>query len=84
VARTNELIRALAREEGALLVDLHAAFQRSADPSSLFSDHVHPNDDGYDVIATAYFEALTRPRGSGAAVAGGPGPSLGFARLPAR
>ena len=85
VSRTNEQIRALAREEGALLVDLHAAFQRSADPSSLFSDHVHPNDDGYDVIATAFFEALTRPRGSGSAAgASGPAPAFGFAPHPAR
>jgi len=85
VSRTNEQVRALAREEGALLVDVHAAFQRSADLSSLFSDHVHPNDDGYDVVATAFFDALTRPRGSGSgAVAAGAPPSFGFARLSAR
>ena len=66
VVEMNELIKAMALQEGALLVDLHAAFMR-AGPSGLFVDHVHPNSRGYEVIAEAWFEALTRPRGASAA-----------------
>jgi lysophospholipase L1-like esterase len=44
---------------GAVLVDLHAAFVSAGAPAALFADGVHPNDAGYAVIATAFFEALT-------------------------
>ena len=59
VARTNVLIRELARDEGAVLVDLHAAFVSAGAPAALFADGVHPNDAGYAVIANSFFEALT-------------------------
>lgn len=59
VARTNTLIRALARDDGAVLVDLHAAFLAAAPPAALFADGVHPNDTGYALIASAFFDALT-------------------------
>lgn len=61
VVEMNELIKAMAQQEGALVVDLHAAFMR-AGPSGLFVDHVHPNSRGYLVIAETWFDALTRPR----------------------
>lgn len=63
VAKTNELIRPLAREEGAVLVDLHAAFLKEASLPSLFSDHIHPSDRGYSVMAEEFFRAITQPRG---------------------
>jgi lysophospholipase L1-like esterase len=62
VAQANDLIRAMAREEGAVVVDVHAAFLRQPSLSSLFVDHVHPNPDGHRLIAQTFFEALTRPR----------------------
>jgi lysophospholipase L1-like esterase len=58
----NEEIRSLAASSGALLVDVHAAFDAAGPTSELFVDHVHPNDAGYAVIADAYFRALTGPR----------------------
>jgi lysophospholipase L1-like esterase len=58
----NEEIRGLAASGGALLVDVHAAFEAAGPTSELFVDHVHPNDAGYAVIADAYFRALTGPR----------------------
>jgi len=58
----NEEIRSLAASSGALLVDVHAAFDTAGPTSELFVDHVHPNDAGYEVIAGAYFRALTGPR----------------------
>ena len=69
VRRINERVRAMAREEGAALADLHAAFLRESDLPGLFADHVHPNDRGYRVIAAEYFRALTRPASSPAAAA---------------
>jgi lysophospholipase L1-like esterase len=64
VVDTNELIKAMARQEGALVGDLHAAFMAEGSLSSLFVDHVHPNSRGYEVMARTWFAALTRPRGT--------------------
>jgi len=59
VTRANALIRAMAREEGAILVDVHAALLAAGPAKTLFADGVHPNDAGYAVIANSFFEALT-------------------------
>jgi lysophospholipase L1-like esterase len=63
----NAYIRDLAAEQGALLVDLHAAFLTFGAPneSGLIADHIHPNDRGYQVIAEAFFEALLHGRPAG-------------------
>jgi lysophospholipase L1-like esterase len=66
VRRINERIRVMAREEGAAVADLHAAFLRESDVPGLFADHVHPNDRGYRVIANEFFRALTRPASAAA------------------
>jgi lysophospholipase L1-like esterase len=62
VGRMDEAIRELAAEEGALLVDLEAAFRREPDLAALFHDHVHPNDRGHRLMADVFFRALTQPR----------------------
>jgi lysophospholipase L1-like esterase len=59
VAQVNGLIRALAIDQGAVLVDLEAAFAAEPDPDRLYSDGLHPNDLGYGVIARAFFRAIT-------------------------
>lgn len=66
VVETNERIRAMVKEEGAILADLHAGFtaRGGSNLETLFVDHVHPNDDGYEVMATEFFRAITSPRGS--------------------
>jgi hypothetical protein len=28
------------------------------------TDHIHPNDAGYEIMSQVYFDAITRPRGS--------------------
>ena len=62
----NELIRAMAREEGAAVADLYGAFDGQADMSALFSDSVHPSDAGYRLIAEAFFEAIAHGRSTAA------------------
>lgn len=59
VQQMNDLLRPLALEEGALLVDLYAALAREPELSTLFVDHVHPNDRGYRIMADEFFKALT-------------------------
>ena len=47
--------------------DINAEFKAQGDLASLFDDDVHPNDAGYEVIATAWFNAITQSRASAAA-----------------
>jgi lysophospholipase L1-like esterase len=58
VRRVNVLIREMAGKQQAVLVDLHAALLAEAPPAALFADGIHPNDQGYAVIARAFFLAL--------------------------
>jgi lysophospholipase L1-like esterase len=62
VETMNEQIKVLAQREGALLADLHAAFSAQPSLPALFADDVHPNDAGFDVIAQAWFDAISQPR----------------------
>jgi lysophospholipase L1-like esterase len=61
---TNSLLRPLVRAEGAVLADVHAALMDEAGNNlpALFTDHVHPNDRGYSVIADEFFRAITGAR----------------------
>jgi lysophospholipase L1-like esterase len=61
VTRMNNLIRPLARQEGAALADLQAALLREPDLRALFRDALHPNDAGYAIIAAEFFRAITQP-----------------------
>jgi lysophospholipase L1-like esterase len=61
VTRMNELLRPMARQEGAALADVHAAFLREGNLSALFADHIHPNDRGYEILAAEFFRALSQP-----------------------
>jgi lysophospholipase L1-like esterase len=70
VTKINEQIRPMARAEGAVVADIHAAFLREPSLSALFADHVHPNDRGYQIIAAEFFRAITRPPTAGATAAG--------------
>jgi lysophospholipase L1-like esterase len=77
VHRMNALIRPMAGAEGAVLVDLEAAFLRESDLSSLFSDHVHPNDRGYQIMAREFLAAIV---GSGSGSLDLTPPGFGFDR----
>jgi acyl-CoA thioesterase I len=74
IQATNTGIKQLAHEEGAFVVDLYEAFRlQGGDVSRFFSDHVHPNAAGYDVIADGFFQAIAlgreAPRASSATLA---------------
>ncbi|HET6897161.1 MAG TPA: SGNH/GDSL hydrolase family protein [Vicinamibacteria bacterium] len=58
VADVNNLVRPMAQQQGAFLVDVEKAFLAQGNLSSLFSDHVHPNDAGYRLISQTFFEAI--------------------------
>jgi lysophospholipase L1-like esterase len=61
VVSMNDQIKAMARQEGAALADSYGAFMKAGNLPSLFVDHVHPNDAGYQLIAGAFFIAIARP-----------------------
>jgi lysophospholipase L1-like esterase len=56
----NNGIRALAMQEQVILAEVHdtMVLAGGSDLSSLFSDGVHPNDEGYRVIAQAWLDAF--------------------------
>jgi lysophospholipase L1-like esterase len=64
VEQMNEQIRAVARASGTPIAETYAAFQQAAPSgnySTLFVDHVHPNDRGHELIAEAFVAAVLRP-----------------------
>ncbi|HET7746394.1 MAG TPA: SGNH/GDSL hydrolase family protein [Vicinamibacteria bacterium] len=63
VEKVNDQIRAMAVQEGAVVVDVYGTFTRQGgDLSRFFEDHVHPNDAGYALVAEAFFEAIAHGR----------------------
>jgi len=57
IAPANDLIRAVAAEEGVALVDLHAAF--AGDTGTLLGeDGLHPSEAGYEKIAETFFNEI--------------------------
>lgn len=61
IAEQNVLIKQIADQEGAVLVDLNDAFMRSGRAlPTLFVDHVHPTAIGYDIMAQTWFNAITK------------------------
>jgi tetratricopeptide (TPR) repeat protein len=61
-SRQNELVRALAREEGVPLVDAERIFEARSPHGilgdSLFSDGQHPNLDGYALLASVFSDEI--------------------------
>ena len=58
----NAQIKTMAAAEGAFVVDLNQAFKNQPNLPALYSDHVHPNPAGYDLIARGFFEAIAHGR----------------------
>ena len=60
----NGFVRTMATQERVALADVHADLLKQANLAALFSDQLHPNDDGYRVISRSFFSAITRPVGA--------------------
>jgi len=58
----NEVVTAAAQAHDATVVDVHAAFLKASSNGligdSLLLEHVHPNLDGYFLLADAFFDAM--------------------------
>jgi lysophospholipase L1-like esterase len=54
-------IRALAKELNVPLADPEPLFLKSPGFTTMYVDHVHPNDSGYELIAQAFFAAIATP-----------------------
>jgi lysophospholipase L1-like esterase len=59
IKKANGLIRTLAQQDGALLVDMEDAFSKSGQGNALLFDAIHPNDTGYALMADTWFKAIT-------------------------
>jgi lysophospholipase L1-like esterase len=57
----NELIRQMASEEGVPVAEIHGDFMAQPSLEALFFDHVHPNEEGYVIMAHSWFDAITNP-----------------------
>jgi lysophospholipase L1-like esterase len=66
----NVLIKAMAAQEQVPVADLNAEMKAAGNLSALFADDVHPNDAGYQLLAQAWFKAITRGRASATSAAG--------------
>ncbi len=74
----NERIKTMAREQRVPVADIHDAFTRQASLPSLFTDFLHPNEQGYALMAQTWSQTITRPAASAASASS---PRLfGFAR----
>src|SRR5262245_30225043 len=61
IKQMNDLIRPMAQQEGAVVADLWGAFSKEPNLAALYSDHVHPNDDGYAIMGREWARAITQP-----------------------
>ncbi len=61
VKRMNDEIRAMAKQENVAIAEIHGAFLKQPSLPPLFSDSIHPNDAGYQLIKGAFFAAITNP-----------------------
>ena len=75
VAVIDARIRDMARDENVVVADMEAAFLHAPnfEYGVHYTDHVHPNDAGYEVMAEAFFQAIAHPA---TAAAGFEGPPL--------
>jgi lysophospholipase L1-like esterase len=67
VRRMNDLVRALARTERVAVADLHAAYLRQPSLEALYRDFLHPNEQGYALMAQEFFRGITTPLSASAA-----------------
>jgi lysophospholipase L1-like esterase len=71
-------IKALGQQEQVLVADLSAEMKAGGSLPALFADDVHPNDAGYQLLAQAWFKAISRGRSAASSASA---PSFGFSRF---
>lgn len=59
IQKLNKLIVDIAAERNVTVVDNHQAISENGS-KFLFSDHAHPNDRGYEIIADQWYRALVK------------------------
>jgi lysophospholipase L1-like esterase len=74
----NERIKAMAAPLRVPVADIHEAFVRTPTLSALFTDFLHPNEQGYTLMAQTWFQTITRPGPTGSSAAAAP--VFGFVR----
>jgi lysophospholipase L1-like esterase len=61
----NDLLRTMAQQEKVPVADIFDAFtKKGAAMPGLFSDDIHPNEDGYALIAQVWLKAIVQPIGT--------------------
>lgn len=66
VRRLNDLIRGLAGQKGVPLTDNFSAINAVPDADdNLYTDHIHFNDTGNDIMAEAWFQTISGLKGGG-------------------
>lgn len=80
VEELNNLIRGMAGEKKIPLADNYAKIISQPTPvfDSLYIDHLHFNDDGYELIAQAWFDTIKSVKGGGGGGGGGGCGSVSF------
>jgi lysophospholipase L1-like esterase len=76
VRQMNDLIRTMAAEERAPVADVYGDFMKQPSLPPLYFDFLHPNDQGYQIIAQAFFRAVTQPLAGSSALAADAMPTL--------
>jgi lysophospholipase L1-like esterase len=74
----NDRIKAMAAPLRVPVADIHEAFTRTPALSSLYADFLHPNEQGYTLMAQTWFQTITRPVAGASSTASAP--LFGFVR----
>ena len=61
VRAMNDRIKTMAQQERVPVADIYDAFTRQGSLPSLFADFLHPNEQGYALMAQTWAQAITRP-----------------------
>lgn len=77
VKQMNDDVRAMAKQENVAVAEVYGAFMKQSSLSPLFSDFLHPNDAGYQLVKGAFFAAITNPVSASASSRHGFGFSFG-------
>jgi lysophospholipase L1-like esterase len=72
VRRMNDLVRAMAKQERAPVAEIHGDFLKQPSLPALYSDYLHPNDEGYRLMSRSFFDAVTKPLAASSGAAGAP------------